>query len=544
MPPNRSDLLRPLSFPKGEGWGKDVLQAWDILTRTSLRFACPLLSKRRGGVLLFLLVVAVFSCTRAYAEEATPLDPITLQDVQAQDMKSLRDLVIDKEKGLQLREALQWLKETHPELRLARLKLQQAEAKFLATQGAFDPNFKGEYMFKEYNSSTDIGKQRQSFLTESAVGILTRYGLQVEGGYRTRRGQISTTVQPVGEGGEAFLNFILPLLRYGRGKNPLAIAERKAALALKVAALDLALKELNLQNKLGETYWEWLAARKLVQNSEEVLDLAQTRQKQVDRRADVGDIAAIAKIENQKEVQKRISQLAKDILDARKANIKLSLLLWNRDVEAGRLDVDEAWVPLLGSVPAPEDLDEALLLQEGKLAVLRTHPRLMQFPVTKDMAALDIDLAKQLFLPKLDAIISPSYQFGNEGIGPALYGGLKVEMPIRNRTGKGKLREAELILQALDVDYIQTYQTLLADVEQSLLELEQYYTVYQASLQEWQATQALEKGERTKFALGDSTLFVVNIRERETALAFRSVVDAEMNYHQAMIRYLTTTTQI
>ncbi|MCE2929807.1 MAG: TolC family protein [Vampirovibrionales bacterium] len=477
-------------------------------------------------------------------KKASPdLSVVTLEKTPPRELSQLTQITVNVEKGLQLRDTLQWVKQTHPDLRLARLKLQQSQAKFLATQGAFDPKLSGGFEFRQYNNSSAPGKQKDAFLSDNAVSLLTRYGLVVEGGYRNNRGDLSSSVSPVGQGGEIYTNFILPLLRY-RGTNPFSVAEKQAALELKRAALDLQFKELQVQQKTGEAYWEWVASKRLLETSIKLLDLGKTRVSQVRKRVNAGDLPEIAFVEVQKEVQKRQGQVAKDTLNLQKATIKLSLLLWNQEPKDGRLDVLPQWLPKEVHLPKPDVLDLTSMKESGKVAMLKMHPRLLSFPISKEIAQLDIDLAKQAFLPKLDAIVSPSYQMGQDGIGAAIKAGIKYELPLRYRTATGKLRYAELDLQSIDVQYLFAYQELSAGLEQILAELEAQWGIYNAASGEWKTAQALEKGERTSFEMGDSTLFVVNIRERETADAYRKVIESEQDFHQAVLRYLVLTTQI
>jgi outer membrane protein TolC len=471
------------------------------------------------------------------------LTPVNLEKIPPKSLAQLTHLSVHQEKGLQLKDVLQWVKQTHPDLRLARLKLQQSQAKFLATQGAFDPKLDGGFEYRQYNNSSAPGQQKDAYLTDNAVSLLTRYGLMVETGYRNNRGDLSSSVSPVGQGGEIYTNFILPLLRY-RGVNPFSVAEKQAALDLKKSALDLQLKELQIQQKTGETYWEWVACKRLLDNSLGLLDLGKARIVQVRKRVNAGDLPEIAFVEVQKEVQKRQGQVAKDTLNLQKATLKFSLLLWNQEPKDGRLEVLPQWLPQEAHLPKPDALDLATMKESGKLAMLKMHPRLLNFPISKEIAQLDVDLAKQAFLPKLDAMLSPSYQMGQDAIGAALKAGVKYEVPLRYRTATGKLRYAELDLQSLDLQYLWAYQELSAGLEQVLAELEAQWGIYNAALGEWKTAQALEKGERTSFEMGDSTLFVVNIRERETADAYRKVIESEQEFHQAILRYLVLTTQI
>ena len=63
-----------------------------------------------------------------------------------------------------------------------------------------------------------------------------------------------------------------------------------------------------------------------------------------------------------------------------------------------------------------------------------------------------------------------------------------------------------------------------------------------ASVERFRATDAevvlsrqVEDGERKRFAAGDSTLFLVNQRERATAEALGRLIDNQLEYQQALL---------
>ena len=58
-----------------------------------------------------------------------------------------------------------------------------------------------------------------------------------------------------------------------------------------------------------------------------------------------------------------------------------------------------------------------------------------------------------------------------------------------------------------------------------------------AARQEVRLARDLERLERTRFELGDSTLFFVNLREQATAEAALREIDALADYHKAMAAY-------
>jgi outer membrane protein TolC len=63
------------------------------------------------------------------------------------------------------------------------------------------------------------------------------------------------------------------------------------------------------------------------------------------------------------------------------------------------------------------------------------------------------------------------------------------------------------------------------------------------ALREVNLARELERGERQKFDLGDSTIFLVNQRERATAEAEIKLVEIETDYQQAIAAYRAATAQ-
>ena len=75
-----------------------------------------------------------------------------------------------------------------------------------------------------------------------------------------------------------------------------------------------------------------------------------------------------------------------------------------------------------------------------------------------------------------------------------------------------------------------------------LLEVDDAWSAIQAAVDRFRATDAevllakqLETGERKRFAAGDSTLFLVNQRERATAEALGRLIDIQLEYQQALL---------
>ena len=74
------------------------------------------------------------------------------------------------------------------------------------------------------------------------------------------------------------------------------------------------------------------------------------------------------------------------------------------------------------------------------------------------------------------------------------------------------------------------------------MEVDDAWSAIQAAVDRFQATYAevllakqLEDGEHKRFAAGDSTLFLVNQRERATAEAIGRLIDIQLEYQQALV---------
>ena len=120
---------------------------------------------------------------------------------------------------------------------------------------------------------------------------------------------------------------------------------------------------------------------------------------------------------------------------------------------------------------------------------------------------------------------------------PVLEGNILIDIPIPNRTAKGRLGVAEAAIARLQAQAQLIRDRIRAEVQdvQSLLQAaEQRTAVAQAELE---LSQKVEEAERQRFELGDSTLVFVNLREQATAEAALREIDARLDYHRARAVY-------
>jgi outer membrane protein TolC len=435
-----------------------------------------------------------------------------------------------------------WVEQTHPELEQARLKQASAAAKRLSAQGAFDPKLVNASEEKRYNSNSGVGKVKDALQTDTEVVLQTRSGATIGGGVRTARGDYSSSVSPVGQGGEWYTELTLPLLK-NRGINPSQFLEQQALLGETQASVQAQLVRLELLSEALLQYYDWALAWERYQAYHTLTQLAENRLTMVQKRATAGDTALIDITESQQEWKRRQRSLMKEQESFQKSVISTSLFVWNTKREA-RQSTLTGILPILGSVPEVAPTATETLLETGKLAILQAHPALKTLALGQTMSQLELKLAKNQLLPQIDLLLSPSYQAGTDGIGFAYKAGFKMSIPLRNRTAKGKLQVVELDLAQLDLKTKQTIQKLFAELEKAVTAVHQAYARVSLAEQEYHLAETLQQAELKRYNAGDSSLFVLNRRERDTTEARVQVLQALADWQAGWVLYNRATAQL
>lgn len=441
---------------------------------------------------------------------------------------------------LLLEDVLKRVEAYHPKLMGADVERRMASAKRLEKQGAFDPvlSFGSDYL--RFNKIDDKGKSKTSEATDNdvAVDFLTRSGIKFSAGARYNFGSVKSPLSPTGNGGEYFLALKVPLMRNFR-INEKSIAERQARLGEPLADAVYTQIRLDLLLKAAQSYWDWVAAKRKVDVAKNLLDIARVRADAIRERADLGDLPPIDKVEAEQEVRRREGNFIKAERDLQKAAFKVSLFLWEADGQPSVLPVAEA-VP--GYTPPPRPLPQDMILRSRTEAV-KLRPELKSIALARDITQMDVDLARNQRLPAIDLTFGPGVDTGFNGIGPTLKAGVSITFPLRQRTQDGRIAAAQLKLQKLNLEEQNERQRIVTEVDDAVSAMTTAQERYLAAEQEFQLAKALERGERDRFALGDSTLFLVNQRERATAEAANKVIEIQAEYEQAMAAFRAATVQ-
>ncbi len=399
----------------------------------------------------------------------------------------------------------------HPVVRQARLLESIAAGNERGARGAFDPTLTASWDRKQFD-----GKEYYDYV-DAAVKIPTWLGFDIKLGYERAAGVFQSEDRFTPNSGLLTAGLSIPL-----GQR-LLTDERRTAVAQARAMREYAAGErAAMVNKLlltaAKAYGLWYEGFRRARFGQEALDLAVFRLGALRARVLQGDAAAIDTLEAGLEVQRRRVQLAEAQLAFRNTSLLVEGMLWD---ERGRPAALGAGIPTyIGLDVGPiNDARLAVWIAEAE----RVHPDLQKATAKVREGDAERSLAQQrVFVPdaevsvaglsaRTDGVPNPGSAFTEEGDRKL---GASVKIPLLFRKERGKLQAASDKLDQLSLDRsiirrgvgiaIQTSANDLTTLRQ-LAEL-QGQTVQQARL--------LRDGEQRKFEAGESTLFLVNTRER------------------------------
>lgn len=431
---------------------------------------------------------------------------------------------------LSLGEVLNSAERSYPVLLIAIQQRVEAEGKALSALGAFDTKLSLQSemnQFGFYKNRVNGGKVSQP---------LRDFGGEVFGGYERGQGNFGPWEEDLLtlNRGEWSGGVRLPLFRdreIDERRTDLLLAE----LGIELADASIRQQRLKLLESAAKSYWEWVSAGQKLAITEALLKIAQDRNDQVRELVDAGQAAAIEITDNRRAVLERQSAVVSAERTLQNAAFALSLFF--RDDAGDPVVVDRVRLP---DFPEPtgltpqqleEDLERALEIRpevEGTLVELRRNQA-------------SIDLARNQLLPQVDVTAQFGRDTGDGSItkrGSELAGGISFELPFQRRKAKG-----EVALQ--QAKNAQLAQKLRLNRDKIAFELRDAASALELALQrlelaraEADTSQQLAEAERERFELGDSTLFIVNLREIAAASARMKVVSAIAECHKARAVYL------
>ena len=400
----------------------------------------------------------------------------------------------------------------HPIMKQAALLGESARANVLQSLGYFDPALKAGFGQKLFGDTEYYNKWNSELKIP-----LWLAGADLKVGYDRNVGTYVNPESRTNSQGLSAIGLSIPL---GQGliidirRNTL----RQSKVMIQYAEADQ-LKQINtVWYGAVKDYWNWYYAYKQYELIKEGLDLAERRFKALSTQTILGDKPGIDSVEAYITVQERMIQKEKTAIELQNARLILSNHLWNEtgnplELPADALpqNISAAW-----NRPNPLVLDTLL----GQAA--NQHPELVKLQSKSAQLAIEKSYRQEMLKPKLNVIgnlISSRTNLSSNI--PASYDinwsnyklGIEFAFPLFLRSERGKLREVKIKQQELNYELQQFGRTMRNNIISSYNDLSAYAAQLSVQQKSIENQQILVNGENQKFALGESTLFLINSRE-------------------------------
>ena len=427
----------------------------------------------------------------------------------------------------------------HPVVREARLIEVGADGDVTAARGAFEPKIDASWEQKRFASSSGSAQSLYWNYADIALKIPTPFGADVKMGFERATGRFINPQLFTPANGLFSAGLSIPL-----GQRILT-DERRTALRVARALRGVAEAErIAMTNKLlysaAKSYAEWYAAGLQLQVIRDGVRLADVRYAAIASRVKAGDAAGIDSIEAAAELNRRRAQLQGAEQTYFAATLDLTSYAWDDRVQP--MELAPSSVPSdsgLGRVTLDSAAVPALLAR-----VTAQHPEVRKADGKLSQAAAERSLARQAMIPLVSAEL---YALRNRDerfdIGEAIArdgnfkGAINVSSPLLFFKERGKFRSTDAKFDRAELEARETRRDVLLLVRTAINDLSQFEAQLTLQRDAVRLFRILSAGERTRFEAGESTLFLLNARERQ-------VLEEELKYVALQAKYLAARTAL
>lgn len=403
-----------------------------------------------------------------------------------------------------------------PQIIEALARTRAADAKRLTAEGAFDTVFSAE------GGSRLVGYYGGTYADAKLARPLENWGGQIYGGYRASSGRfpIYEDKNYTNEFGEIRAGAVFSLLR-DRMIDDRRFGRVTADADRAVADAERQMVAIGVQRKALDAYLNWVASGERLKVYRHLLDLAQERQRGLDRAYRAGLRPRIVLTENDQMVLRRQAMVVQS--EQAMAAAANALSLYWRDSEGNPTIPRREQLP--ASLPDPVVTAIPHDLQRPDLLVADLKTRLVQDRLVLDRNAL---------LPRLDLNMEVARDIGDIGPGGASRSGndvrfgIKFSVPLEQRTARGKLMQTQAELDANQTRARWLDEQIRAEVDGIAIAFDAATQLIALSQQEKQRADTMAVAERRRFEMGASDLFLVNTREEAAASVALNLLDGHL----------------
>ena len=401
---------------------------------------------------------------------------------------------------------------SHPLVRQAEAARRQVDGETRAARGGFDPYLSALWDTKRFKG---VGYYDE---LDVRVVLPTPWGVDVKLGWERAAGQIINPERATPGEGLLSLGVSLPIgARLLTDERRTALRQAEVAQDAADAERDVAVARV-LQGAARD-WGQWAEMERRARITAEGVALSRFRLEALRRRVETGDAAAIDTIEALAEFRAREVQQLDAAAAAAAARLVAEAWLWNADGSPARLP--EAAVAAERATLREEAQLQARLGGDALRYLVARHPFVQSATARWRQAEAARRLAAVNVLPSASVELSGLAAGGSLGDVnlPSLSGDESkfsgnARLPLWPRRELGRLQAAEARTRALQAERERVRRDVEVEARRALLELATVDSqlVRQESLVTLQ--ERLLAAEQQRFSAGESTLLVVNLRER------------------------------
>ncbi|MDH4059130.1 MAG: TolC family protein [Cyclobacteriaceae bacterium] len=433
-----------------------------------------------------------------------------------------------------LQEDLFWyLTNYHPISKQAALQINRGENEVKKAKGLLDP-----FLFSTYNQK-QYKEQEYYDLFYGGLKIPTWYGVDFNAGYEQNQGLFINPESQSPENGLLSAGFSVSI---GQG---LFIDQRRVAIkqAKLYAQSTFVEQELILNNLFYDasiSYLQWVNYYSQMILFQNAVDLANERFVGVKQSFVGGDVPAIDTLEAYIQVQVRDANLNQAKLNYQNATLDLSNYLWfenNTPLEITSLIAP----PTIDSLSVQNSISIDSL--NSILENLKTeHPQLQWY----NYKLSQLDVERKWNSEQLKPTLNLKYNLLNEPIGQDVLSGFSTNnytwgfdfgIPLFLRQSRGRLGLTKLKIQETQFDVNIKWLELTNKIRayhNELTALEQQIQLFNAATLNYFN---LLKAEQRKFAMGESSIFLINSRETAYVQAAIKLIEIKTKYQSAFAEF-------
>jgi outer membrane protein TolC len=497
-----------------------------------------LAGSRRSITRFSALIVSLFLFAPSCLADGKKQDELRPVRVELRGSTEAKNIISTKGK-LTLEVYLHAVDTNFPALVSAEDQRRISSANLLEKKGVFDPLFSTEDGYTRMQNTSKIGEFKRVLFNYPKFELPFQSGVRAFAQYRLDPNSAQSPYIETGEGGEYSAGVFVPLLR-GLIYNEQSVAVMQAKYGIQLASQTYYLTRLDTLVRAGATYWTWVGAKKKTDVSKHILELSRVITNVAQQQEHSGDLARIYVTEAEEDVERRNADLFQSIRDFQRSSFRLSSFFF---------DMGGIPLPLPTEENVPDDIPIPKMVSEAQtehfvLMAFTSRPELKAIDVQKKMAIVDLKLAQNQLLPAVNAVYTQGYDTGLNGIHNVYRAQLTVSEPLLLRTARGKVAAAKLRLDRLAKDRQAEEQRIRNEVLDAISAINLSFKRVESLEQQVKKADQVYLGERERFSMGDSTVFLMAERERQLNEAKIRLIDAEVEYHLGVLALNAITMQL